>query len=248
MKSTQKILVVGATSAIAQETMRIFAREGHNLFLVGRSREKLAAISADLRVCGAPNIEFAELDVTSTSQHSGILQRAIDFLGGLDIAVIAHGILGDSSLAHRDFPHAREILETNFISTVSLLTWLANWFEEREAGQIVVISSVAGDRGRQSNYVYGASKGALDIFLSGLRNRLFRSGISVLLVKPGFVNTPMTAHLQKNFLYADPETVACGIVKAVRKGRDVVYIPSYWRLIMLLTRLIPEVIFKRMNL
>ena len=143
---------------------------------------------------------------------------------------------------------AAAILQTNFISTVSLLTWLGNYFQEQHAGTLAVVSSVAGDRGRKSNYVYGASKGALNVFLDGLRNRIDRDGVQVLTIKPGFVATPMTAHVPQNALFASPDQVARGILKAIERGRDVAYVPGFWMFVMLLIRAIPGRIFKKMNL
>jgi decaprenylphospho-beta-D-erythro-pentofuranosid-2-ulose 2-reductase len=157
-------------------------------------------------------------------------------------------VLGNQQDAEADFEVAAAILHTNFMATVSLLTWLANYFQAQRAGSLVVISSVAGDRGRKSNYVYGASKGALNIFLDGLRNRIDRDGVHVLTVKPGFVATPMTAHLPQNALFASPQQVAQGIVRAVRRRRDIAYVPWFWRWIMLLICAIPGRLFKKMNL
>ena len=143
---------------------------------------------------------------------------------------------------------AEAILRTNFLSAVSLITWLANYFEASKQGTLAVISSVAGDRGRKSNYVYGASKGALNIFLDGVRNRIDRAGVNVLTIRPGFVDTPMTAHIPKGPLFASPAQVAEGILAAVERRKDVVYLPGFWRPIMFLIRNIPERVFKKMNL
>jgi len=145
-------------------------------------------------------------------------------------------------------PSTRQAFEINTLSTLSLLTCLASYFEERGQGTIAVISSVAGDRGRQSNYVYGSAKGAVTIFLQGLRNRLHRSGVNVITVKPGFVDTPMTSALEKGVLWATPEQVADRIAAAIAKGIDVSYAPLFWRLVMALIRSIPERLFKRMKL
>jgi decaprenylphospho-beta-D-erythro-pentofuranosid-2-ulose 2-reductase len=169
-------------------------------------------------------------------------------MGGIDLALIAHGVLGDQQKAQADYAAAEAVLRTNFLSAVSLVTWLANYFENQKRGTLAVISSVAGDRGRKSNYVYGASKGALNVFLDGVRNRIDRSGVNVLTIKPGFVATPMTAHLPKGPLFASPETVAQGIVRAIKGRKDVVYVPGFWAVIMLIIRSIPEAIFKKLNL
>ena len=157
-------------------------------------------------------------------------------------------MLGDQHAAEADFEVAAAILHTNFISTVSLLTWLGNYFQAQRGGTLAVISSVAGDRGRKSNYVYGASKGALNVFLEGLRNRIDRDGVHVLTIKPGFVATPMTAHVPHNALFASPDQIARGILKAIERRRDVAYLPWFWFWIMLLVRAIPSRFFKKMNM
>jgi decaprenylphospho-beta-D-erythro-pentofuranosid-2-ulose 2-reductase len=169
-------------------------------------------------------------------------------LGTVDLALLAHGVLGDQAAAERDYFAAEPILVTNFLSAVSLLTWLANYCDSQGRGTLAVISSVAGDRGRKSNYVYGASKAGLDAFLSGLRNRCDRSGVQVLTIKPGFVATPMTAHVPKNRLFATPEQVAHGILNAIRTRKDVVYVPWFWRPIMAIIKAVPERIFKGRDL
>jgi decaprenylphospho-beta-D-erythro-pentofuranosid-2-ulose 2-reductase len=157
-------------------------------------------------------------------------------------------VLGDQEAAQADYSVAEKILHTNFLSAVSLSTWLGNYFEVRKDGVLAVISSVAGDRGRKSNYVYGTSKGALNIFLDGLRNRIDRAGVQVLTIRPGFVATPMTAHLKQNALFAHPNQIADGILAAILARKDVVYLPKIWRPIMFLIRNIPERIFKKMNM
>jgi short-subunit dehydrogenase len=177
-----------------------------------------------------------------------MLAVATSQLGTIDLALLAHGVLGDQTAAERDYLAAEPILVTNFLSAVSLLTWLANYCESQGRGTLAVISSVAGDRGRKSNYVYGASKAGLDALLSGLRNRCDRSGVQVLTIKPGFVATPMTAHIPKNGLFATPERVASGILNAVRRRKDVVYVPWFWRPIMTIIKAVPERIFKGRDL
>ena len=244
----KKVLVLGATSAIAQATVRLLAARGASLYLVGRNAERLEAVAKDARTRGAAKVESEALDLDDLTRHEALVERVATALGGLDGALIAHGILGDQKVAERSFAETEKVLRTNFLSAVSLLTPLANRFEAQKAGTLVVISSVAGDRGRQSNYVYGASRGALSVFLQGLRNRLARSGVAVVTVKPGFVDTPMTADLKKNALFASPEKVARGMLRAADKGRNEVYLPGFWRLIMFIIRSIPEGVFKRMKL
>lgn len=244
----KKILIVGATSAIAEATARLWAAQGHRLYLLGRNKERLQAIAADLKVRGAESAQYALLDVNDFAQHAAVLDAAVAVLDGLDIALVAHGTLRDQKSCEHDFAATLMELNTNLISVVSLLTHLANRFEAQKHGAIAVISSVAGDRGRQSNYVYGTAKGAVTIFMQGLRNRLHKSGVQVLTVKPGFVDTPMTAEFSKGLLWATPEQIARTIQNAVEKRRDVVYAPSFWRGVMTIIRLVPEGVFKRLKL
>ena len=244
----KKILIIGATSAIAEATGRLWAAQGHRIYLLGRNTERLRAISADLKVRGAESAQYALLDVNDFAQHAAVLNVATVALGGLDTVLIAHGTLGDQRACEQDFNATLQEINTNAISVISLLTHLANYFEVEKQGTIAVISSVAGDRGRQSNYVYGTAKGAVTIFLQGLRNRLHRFGVRVLTIKPGFVDTPMTAGIKKGYLWVNPESIARSICAAVEKRWDVIYAPWFWLEIMMLIRLIPENIFKKMRI
>jgi decaprenylphospho-beta-D-erythro-pentofuranosid-2-ulose 2-reductase len=244
----RKILVLGATSGIAEATCRIWAFQGASLFLVARNAEKLAAVAADLKTRGASHVETAVADLDDTDQHPALLAHAINSLTGMDIAYLAHGILGDQTEAERDFNTAAQILHTNFVAPVSLLTWLSNFCVQRRAGTIAVISSVAGDRGRKSNYLYGSSKAGLSAFLGGLRNRVDREDVSVLTIKPGPVKTAMTANMPKSEKFADVESVAESIVNAIDKRKDILYVPFQWQPIMFIIRNIPERIFKKLNL
>ncbi|MCK5876127.1 MAG: SDR family NAD(P)-dependent oxidoreductase, partial [Candidatus Marithrix sp.] len=200
----RKVLIIGATSAIAQETAKLYAQQQDALFLVGRNAEKLAVIAADLEVRGANKVEYSSLDLNNCEQHQDILQQADASLEGMDVVLIAYGTLDDQKECEQNYANAERALHTNFLSVVSLLTLLANKMEPQNYGCIAVISSVAGVRGRQSNYVYGAAKGGLSIFLQGLRNRLQAANITVLDIKPGFVDTPMTSDIKKGALWAKP--------------------------------------------
>jgi short-subunit dehydrogenase len=244
----RKILICGATSAIARETARLFARDGDRLFLVGRNAQTLEAVARDLAVRGAEKAEWFAADLNDFGLHETIAGKAVDSLGGLDTVLVAHGTLSDQKACETDRRLAELEFRTNFLSVVSLLAPIADLFERQGGGCIAVISSVAGDRGRGSNYVYGAAKGALSLFLQGLRNRLHGKGVHVLTVKPGFVDTPMTAHLKKNALFARPEDIARGIYRAIAGKKDVVYLPGYWRIIMAVIKHIPESYFKRLGL
>jgi short-subunit dehydrogenase len=244
----QRVLIIGGTSAIAAEAAKLFAEHGARLFVTGRDRAKLSAVCDDLRVRGASQVESAELDVTQLSAHRNVIESAVRLLGGLDVALIAHGTLPDQSLCEKEVSSAVAALEVNFTATVALLTPLANYFEAQRHGCIAVIGSVAGDRGRQSNYVYGAAKGGVDRFLQGLRNRLFRSGVAVVTLKPGFVDTPMTSAVRKNPLFSSAQRAGHGVYRAIQRRQNVVYIPWFWSPIMALVRLLPEGIFKRLHL
>jgi short-subunit dehydrogenase len=248
VKTPKKILVLGATSGIAEATCRIWAEQGAELFLVARNAEKLAAVAADLKLRGASFVDTAVADLDDTTIHGALLAHAVNSLTGMDIAYLALGILGDQPRAEQEFDHAAQIIHTNFVAPVSLLTWLANYCVQRHSGVLAVLSSVAGDRGRKSNYVYGSSKAGLSAFLAGLRNRVDREGVTVMTIKPGPVKTAMTAGMKGAEKFADVKKVAATIVKAIDKRVDVLYVPSIWLPIMLIIRHIPDRIFKKLNL
>jgi len=248
MSNPRRLLICGATSAIASAAARCSAASHDLLFLVGRDPEKLRVVADDLRVRGATQVETFVMDMNEIARHQMVLDECARRLGGIDAVLIAHGTLPDQAACQASFDAARAELETNFMSVVSLLTLAGNYCERQGKGTIAVISSVAGDRGRQSNYIYGTAKGAVSIFLQGLRNRLHRRGVRVITIKPGFVDTPMTANFPKNPLWADPSSVGRGVYRALCDGRDVVYLPWFWRPIMLLIRSVPERMFKRLSL
>ena len=245
---SKRILIIGATSAIAEAAARQWAARGDALFLVGRKRQKLDDIAADLKVRGAANAGVFEMDATDAAMHPSMLEAAVTALGGLDVALIAHGTLPDQKACEASVAMMLAEIDNNGLSVVALCTLLGNHFEAQGSGSIAVISSVAGDRGRQSNYVYGAAKGMVTRYLQGLRNRLAKKNVQVLTIKPGFVDTPMNAAFSKGALWAQPGDVARGIVAAIDKGRDEVYLPGFWRLIMLVIRHIPEFVFKKLSL
>ncbi|WP_133510775.1 SDR family oxidoreductase [Candidatus Thiosymbion oneisti] len=244
----RKTLIIGATSAIAQATARRFSAAGDALFLVARNADRLPMIADDLRIRGASRVRVQALDVLDYDRYQAIIETAIEALDGLDLVLIAHGTLPDQRTCEGSFAATRAAFEINALSTISLVTYLADYFEASRQGTIVVITSVAGDRGRQSNYVYGSAKGAVTIFLQGLRNRLHQSGVKVITIKPGFVDTPMTSAFEKGALWATPEQIADRIVSSIAKGIDVSYAPAFWRPVMALIRSIPERFFKRMKL
>lgn len=243
-----KVLVIGATSAIAEATARIWAEEGHHLCLIARNGERLDAIAADLSVRGAASTAAIVLDLNDMHRHMQVIEEASEALGGIDVVLVAHGTLAVQEACEQDFDLAMKEFTTNALSVFSLLSLLANRFEEQAHGTIAVISSVAGDRGRQSNYIYGSAKGAVTLYLQGLRQRLYKSSVHVVTIKPGFVDTPMTAGFEKGFLWAKPEQVARSIHSAIEKKRNVVYVPWFWQVIMLVIKTIPEAIMKRLSL
>jgi decaprenylphospho-beta-D-erythro-pentofuranosid-2-ulose 2-reductase len=244
----KRILIIGATSAIAEATARLFAARGDSLILAGRDTQQLNRIAADLKIRGAASAQALELDVNDFDRHETVIQQATDQLGGLDIALIAHGTLGNQADCEKDFSLALKELNTNAISVMSLLTVLANRMQAQNSGQLAVIGSVAGDRGRPSNYVYGTAKAAVATFCEGLRARLYSHNVNVLLIKPGFVDTPMTAAFKKGPLWAKPELIAKLIVRALDRRLAMIYTPSFWALIMLIIRSIPRPIFVRLKL
>ncbi len=246
---SKNIVIIGATSAIAQATLRLYAESQDNLYLLGRNQEQLETIASDARVRGANEVHTAVLDVNEFVNHENTLNPIFDLFKTVDLVLIAHGTLPDQPACEKDVHLTMTELSTNGISTVSLLTLLANRFEQQQKGCIAVITSVAGDRGRQSNYVYGAAKGMVSIFLQGLRNRLYTHKVQVLDIKPGFVDTPMTADFKKGALWAKPEQIAKSIVKAIEKKQNkTLYTPFFWMGIMFIIRNIPEGIFKRLKL
>ncbi|MBE7728282.1 SDR family oxidoreductase [Komagataeibacter sp. FXV3] len=245
------IIIFGATSAIARACTRDWIAAGHNLFLVGRNADKLEIMRTDLlaRSTQGQVVEIATADLNDFSTHEPLYAKAAEVLGMPDTVLVAHGSLPDQKACEASVDLTMCEIRTNALSVISLATLAANLFEPRREGTIAVIGSVAGDRGRQSNYVYGAAKGMVDIFLQGLRNRLAKASITVLTIKPGFVDTPMTAHIPtKGALWATPNDIGQGIIHAVNHKRDVVYLPWFWRIIMLIIRFIPEAIFKRLSL
>jgi decaprenylphospho-beta-D-erythro-pentofuranosid-2-ulose 2-reductase len=243
-----KILIVGATSAIAEATARLYAKQGHKLFLIARNEDRLLTMIKDLKIRGASQAHYGVLNVNDLSRHADMLDRAVKTLSGIDIALIAHGTLPDQRACELNLDLTLQEISTNAVSTISLMSYLANLLEQQGYGLIAVISSVAGDRGRQSNYIYGTAKSAVSTFSQGLRNRLYKSGVHVMTIKPGFVDTPMTKDFKKGVLWAQPHDIATGITQGIEKKRDILYLPWFWRIIMAPIKLIPERLFKMLNL
>jgi len=243
------VLILGAGSTIARAIANEFGRRGFDLLLAGRDAIELETLAADLRVRHGVRVRGLHFDAVAFDTHPAFVEESRkaseDTLAG---AVVCFGYLGDQSLAERDRAEAQRILDTNLLGAVSILGPLADHFERRRSGFLCALSSVAGDRGRQSNYYYGSAKAGLNVLLQGLRNRLSRSGVQVTTIKPGFVDTAMTFGRAGMFLVASPEAVGRKIVNAILRGESECYVPGVWRLIMFIVRSVPESVFKRMRL
>ncbi len=240
------VLIVGAKSDIAKATAREYAKQGYDIYLAARNVNELEAFANDITVRTQKTVKTIEIDILDYQSH----QHVYDQLQEKPLGVItAVGYLGDQEKAQSDVNEAKRIMDTNYTGVVSLLNIIANDFEQRKSGFIVGISSVAGDRGRKSNYIYGSAKAALSTYLSGLRNRLYDAQVQVLTVKPGFVDTKMTQGMDlPEKLTAQPKEVAADIYTAQQKGKNVIYTKWIWRYIMLIVKIIPEWKFKGMNI
>lgn len=245
----KKILIIGATSAIATDCCRLWAKEKAELFLVARSESKLKQVADDLIARGASAIHLNLLDINQFDKHTEMLDNCFTTLKQVDIVLIAHGTLPDQQACEQDVNLALQEFSINGLSIIALLILLANRMEQQSSGTIAVISSVAGDRGRPSNYLYGTAKAAVSTFCEGLRARMFKVGVHVLTIKPGFVDTPMTKGLPlPGLLVTSSVKVAKAIDNAIVRKKNVVYTPWFWSGIMLVIKLIPIPIFKKLDL
>jgi len=242
-----RVLILGAGSGIAQATARLYAGEGAVIGLAGRNMQRLEEIADDLRVRGATRVQTLEVDF-ATAAVPAVLAGMVEALGGLDHAILAYGVLGDQAAAEDDLAAARTIIDVNFGSTAVWTLALAGLLERQGRGSLVVLGSVAGDRGRRSNYVYGAAKAGMATLVEGISHRFRGTGPRAVIIKPGPTDTAMTAGMAKGGpLWASPETVAAIVRKAADRGGPVVYAPARWRLIMAIIRMIPAAIFNKMN-
>ncbi len=242
------ILIIGARSAIARALARRYASRGCRLHLVARDRAALQRQQHDLELRGARSVTIDTLDVNDFEHHATCLQSAWEQLGDVDLVLICHGTLPDQKRCEHDFERIRRELDTNALSTISLLCRIAPRLTHQKTGSLAVITSVAGDRGRASNYIYGAAKSMVSRYLEGLRAALHGDGIHVMDIRPGFIDTPMTRDFAKGPLWTRPEQLAPVIERGIRRKRDILYAPWYWRYIMAIIRAIPEPLFKRLNL
>lgn len=247
MCRVKRILIVGATSSIATQYARLEAEHGSHLCLLGRSRESLNALAADLSIRGASRVDAIVADINSHHLHRSILDQVIGD-SPLDVVLIAHGILPDNELCMQSPEHAIGAFTTNATSTIAFMIAAADRLQDAGRGTLAVISSVAGDRGRASNAVYGSAKAAVSAFASGLRQRLHETGVNVLTIKPGLVDTPMTTGYRKGILWSSPQAVALIIARAIDRKRSVVYAPKFWGIVMSIISHIPEFLFRRIRL
>ncbi|MET0343357.1 MAG: SDR family NAD(P)-dependent oxidoreductase [Polyangiales bacterium] len=240
----QNVAIFGATSAIAAEVARIYARRGARLYLVGRSADKLDNLAREL----APQLAgSARQDFDRTDQAEACVDAAAEALGRIDVAIIAHGLLGDQRESEARIEVAEQIARTNYLGVIALVIPLANRLEQQRGGQLAVLSSVAADRGRPRNYTYAAAKSALNTYLQGLRSRLYAAGVKVHTLKLGPVDTPMTVDHEKNALFAEAPKVAAQIVRSIERGVSEAYVPGFWRPLMFAVRNLPEQIFQRVS-
>jgi decaprenylphospho-beta-D-erythro-pentofuranosid-2-ulose 2-reductase len=242
------IVVYGATSAIAQDMCRALVSRGAECFsLIGRNKSRLEIISADLKAQGATSVS---LTIEDLSQGADYTEHCTKFesTAPIDLVILAHGILSDDNNTPNDWRKQIELFNINTLNPITILTAWGNYFEQKKSGALAVITSVAGDRGRQSNYPYGASKAALIAYLQGLRNRLSRHNVYVADIRPGFIDTPMTAHISKKPFVVSSDIAGRFIVKQLHGKKDIIYAPQRWRFIMMIIKLIPETIFKRLSL
>jgi decaprenylphospho-beta-D-erythro-pentofuranosid-2-ulose 2-reductase len=245
----KRILIIGATSAIATDCARLWAEQGSEFFLVARNMEKLEQTAADLKARGANAVTLYNMDATVFSVHPAMLENCLAAMQQIDITLIAHGTLPDQKVCERDVTTAMRELANNGTSVIALLALLANQLETQRCGTLAVIGSVAGDRGRKSNYVYGAAKGLVERYVQGLQHRLASTGVKVVLIKPGPTDTPMTAHLKNTGTkLASVEQVARDIVRGIEQGRAVVYTPRIWAVIMLVIANLPRIVFNKMDI
>lgn len=236
------VLIIGATSAIAEEICKLFAiNDNANLFLVGRSRDKLDAIADELRILGANSIKKYYADLALLGEHNELIEDI--FKNGIDHVIIAHGSLTDEELARKNIKYALEELNLNLTSYVSLSLLIANKLETQKHGSLTLIGSVAGDRGREKVCLYGCAKSGLSSLGQALAQRLGKIGINVLTVKPGLIDTPMTKAYKTNALIYPAKKAGLDIYKAIKSKQKIIYTPWFWRYIMLVIRLLPQNIF-----
>jgi decaprenylphospho-beta-D-erythro-pentofuranosid-2-ulose 2-reductase len=246
MNNKQRVMVFGATSAICHEVLKLYALEEASFFLVGRNSEKLSAIGDDLTARGGVIAGTASYDFNEWQRHAACVKEGQECLGDIDIAIVSHGTLPDQQECEVSSAAVSDCMNDNFTSTAIIVQACANQLSLQGNGTLAVVSSVAGDRGRKSNYVYGAAKAGIDTLLQGLQGRFSGSAVNVVNIKPGMVISPMTADMKHGAIWSTPEAIAPSIYRAIAGGRKVCYVPGYWRLIMLVIRCLPTSILAKL--
>jgi len=248
---TKGVLIIGATSAIAEECSKQLISKTKSIFLYGRNKNKLEKIAKDLEVRGLKNVSYDTFDAEKHSfQAKNMIHNVHSNIKGFDTAIFSHGLMLNHEECEKSINQTKNILDINFLSMVSYLIAVSQYFIKRgHGGKIIVISSVAGDRARISNYIYGASKAALSFFCDGMNQKLQQHNINILVVKPGFIDTPMTANIKnKGFLWSTPEKVAKDIIKNISKRKRILYTPWFWKIIMIIIKLIPRKLLIKLGL
>lgn len=246
MKRESRVLVFGATSAICHEVLKLYAADGAHFFLVARSPPNLGAVSADLVARGGTVVGTAAYDFNDWQQHESSVVEAHRCLGAIDCVIVAHGSLPDQAECESSSAAVKACMDDNFISAAIVVQACARRLGAQGHGTLAVISSVAGDRGRKSNYVYGAAKAGIDTLLQGLQGRFSGSAVKIVNIKPGMIITPMTAHMQHGVIWSTPAAIAPNIYRAIAKGQKVCYAPGYWRVIMFVIRCLPTAVLARL--
>lgn len=243
------LLVLGASSRMASRVAHRFAAEGHDIYLAALEEGAAEALAADLRVRYGVKAVGGSFDATDLDSHKPLLDQIEAVLGPVDVALLAFGFMGDQEASQSDATKARQVIDVNYTGAVSLSEALAERMAPRRRGSIIGISSVAGDRGRRGNYIYGSAKGAFALYLQGLRSRMHEHGVHVMTVKPGFTDTRMTWGLDTGAIpVAAPEKVAEAIYCSWQRKAEVIYVPGFWMAVMGAIKAVPERIFKRLSI
>lgn len=244
----KNLLVLGATSGISRAYIDLVSTKFEKIVLVARSSEKLSQLASHVAATSNSEVETVVADLADNDKHADLVSEVIARIGSVDLALISYGVLTDQSLCTEDIDYAMTQFNLNGTSTISLSLHLAKQMAHQGDGTLAVIGSVAGDRGRRSNYCYGAAKSAVESFLAGLRSDMQKHNVHVLTIKPGFIDTPMTRNIKKGALWVGADKAAADIDSAIQKKKNILYTPWFWRYIMLIIKSIPEFIFKKLPL
>ena len=240
------VLILGGNSDVGKSLAKDFSKLGSNLILTTRKKDQLNFLKSDLEIRYEISCDIKLFDVLDFKSHKSFYKN---LKTKPDIVITCIGYLDNQGDSQNDFEESLRAIQSNFTGLVSILNIISNDFEKKGSGVIVGVSSVAGDRGRGSNYIYGSSKAAFTSYLSGLRNRLHALGVSVITIKPGFIKTKMTSHLDlPKLLTASTDEISKDILNSIKKGKSIIYTKWFWKWIMLIIKLIPERIFKKLRM